>query len=95
MINEVLAQQGWQCPICKRVYSPFTPCCFTCGGEAKISTSTGITEASLDCWRNDPTLLMSNPPKLAWKCRYCGKEITEWSNSVMKITPMTSPSRAP
>lgn len=76
MDNFNFAQQGWQCPICKRVYSPFTPCCFTCGAEAKISTSTGIAEASLDCWENNPTLLASNPPKLVWKCRYCGKEIT-------------------
>lgn len=33
-------QQGWQCPICKRVYSPSTPCCFTCGGESITTTST-------------------------------------------------------
>lgn len=36
------AQQGWQCPICKRVYSPFTPSCFCCGNE-KIITTTTIT----------------------------------------------------
>lgn len=38
------AQQGWQCPICKRVYSPFTPCCFTCGAEGVTKTSTGSTD---------------------------------------------------
>lgn len=32
-------QQGWQCPICKRVYSPFTPSCFACGGEEMTTTS--------------------------------------------------------
>lgn len=32
--------QGWQCPICGRVYSPFTPMCYYCGGEQKIETST-------------------------------------------------------
>lgn len=36
------AQQGWQCPICKRVYSPFTPSCFYCGNE-KTVTTTGVT----------------------------------------------------
>ena len=33
------AQQGWQCPICKRVYSPYTPSCFYCGNE-QITTTT-------------------------------------------------------
>lgn len=92
--NFNFAQQGWQCPICKRVYSPFTPCCYYCGGESKtwIGTSTSgdaypvdnpssytVTiphEPNLDCWDNNPTLLTSYPPKLLWKCRYCGKEIT-------------------
>ena len=40
-MNDFLAQQGWQCPICKRVYSPFTPCCFNCGAEGITKTSTG------------------------------------------------------
>lgn len=34
--------QGWQCPICKRVYAPFIPCCYHCGNE-KIITTTTIT----------------------------------------------------
>lgn len=39
---EGFAQQGWQCPICKRVYSPFTPMCWYCGnGEQITVTSTG------------------------------------------------------
>lgn len=52
------AQQGWQCPICKRVYSPSTLCCFYCGAESKVTTSTSaridwlkpedITSADLD-----------------------------------------------
>lgn len=39
--NETFAQQGWQCPICKRVYSPLTMMCYYCGGEAVTRTSTG------------------------------------------------------
>ncbi len=45
MDNYNLAQQGWQCPICKRVYSPFTMMCYYCGGDTAISkdpSSTGI-----------------------------------------------------
>ena len=36
-------QQGWQCPICKRVYSPNTMMCFYCGGECKTGISTDGT----------------------------------------------------
>ncbi len=35
-----LVQQGWQCPICKRVYSPTTFMCFYCGGESKTFATT-------------------------------------------------------
>lgn len=41
-MNDFAVQQGWQCPLCKRVYSPFTPCCFYCGEEGMTKTSTGI-----------------------------------------------------
>ena len=41
-MNEFIVQQGWQCPICKRVYSPFTPCCFNCGGDTVTTTGTGV-----------------------------------------------------
>lgn len=38
-MNDFIAQQGWQCPLCKRVYSPDTPCCWYCGGESTTTTS--------------------------------------------------------
>ena len=45
MINEFLmAPQGWQCPICKRIYSPMTLMCYYCGGEQKSITYTTSTE---------------------------------------------------
>jgi len=44
MINENFVQQGWQCPVCKRVYSPFTSCCFYCGSEGMTKTSTDWIE---------------------------------------------------
>lgn len=34
-------QQGWQCPICKRVYSPTTIMCLYCG-DTKYNTTTDI-----------------------------------------------------
>ena len=41
MYDYSFAPQGWQCPICKRVYSPMTPCCFSCGGERTTFATTG------------------------------------------------------
>ena len=41
MFNENFVQQGWQCPICNRVYSPATPMCYYCGDNSVIVTSTG------------------------------------------------------
>lgn len=34
------ALQGWQCPVCKRVYSPFTHMCYYCGGVDSQTTTT-------------------------------------------------------
>ena len=40
MINENIGvQQGWQCPICGRVYSPMTFMCYYCGGEQRVYTT--------------------------------------------------------
>lgn len=33
------APQGWQCPICKRVYSPTTPMCYSCGNFRETITT--------------------------------------------------------
>ena len=38
--TQVLAQQGWQCPVCKRVLAPFVPEC-PCGGQG-LKTYTTI-----------------------------------------------------
>lgn len=32
--------QGWQCPICRRVYSPTTPMCWYCGNESTSVSNT-------------------------------------------------------
>ena len=37
----VWVQQGWQCPICGRVYSPTTTMCQYCFNEEKTNFSTG------------------------------------------------------
>lgn len=49
MYNEpTFAQQGWQCPICKRVYSPMTFMCYYCGGESVTFTGTGSIPMPVD-----------------------------------------------
>lgn len=43
--NPPFVQQGWQCPICKRVYSPITPMCWYCGNNVtKTSNDTSVVE---------------------------------------------------
>ena len=45
------AQQGWQCPVCHRVYSPTTPMCYYCGNyETTTSTSMTIGNADIDIY---------------------------------------------
>lgn len=46
--NGIFAQQGWQCPICKRVYSPFTQMCFYCGGKEASTINKPPTIARMD-----------------------------------------------
>ena len=41
--NVPLVQQGWQCPICKRVYSPTTSMCYYCSGETTTTTTNNFS----------------------------------------------------
>lgn len=39
------AQQGWQCPLCKRVYNPTIPECLYCNNnETTLTTATENTD---------------------------------------------------
>lgn len=49
-MNDFIAKQGWQCPICKRVYAPFVPCCSYCGAEGM-----GMTKTSTDWVKHEST----------------------------------------
>ena len=41
--------QGWQCPVCKRVYSPDFPFCTACGNtETYTTTNTQVGSTPLD-----------------------------------------------
>ena len=50
----MFAPQGWQCPVCKRVYSPDTTMCLFCGNTDTITT-TGT------CWIGDTPETMKQP----------------------------------
>lgn len=34
--------QGWQCPVCKRVYAPDFPFCTVCGGNVTITATSEL-----------------------------------------------------
>ena len=45
---EPFARQGWQCPICKRVYSPDTQWCYFCGGKSTNTVTSGTYRVGVD-----------------------------------------------
>ena len=73
--NQFFAQQGWQCPICKRVYSPTTSMCYYCGNTETVTTTTVTVNPQEGWWLRLPVVLTSYPPKYKWQCQRCGHEI--------------------
>jgi hypothetical protein len=57
--------QGWQCPVCRAVYSPTVPSCFSCKPK-KYSAGTGIPF--------DPDIFKTYEGSNAeiWQCDLCG-----------------------
>jgi len=50
--NYQWVQQGWQCPVCQRVYSPSTMMCLMCPPKTEVATTsttyTPFTQVDLD-----------------------------------------------
>lgn len=50
------AMQGWQCPICKRVYSPFTHMCMYCSnkevGTISLPNTRGLPQEQNNEFKN-------------------------------------------
>lgn len=44
-------QQGWQCPICGRVYSPTTLMCISC--PPKTTTAAGTAQTETQIYKKD------------------------------------------
>ena len=59
--------QGWQCPICKRVYSPTTFMCYYRGGNIKpnviTNIGTGTGDVKID-WTKQTTITGTNVPEV-------------------------------
>ena len=56
--NQEFVRQGWQCPICKRVYAPQTHMCFSCPEKTETKKfGDGETEKTPD----KPTILYCVP----------------------------------
>lgn len=43
--------QGWQCPVCKRVYAPGWPFCTSCGGQEVTVTNVTVKDGDEDFWK--------------------------------------------
>lgn len=42
MLYQLQAQQGWQCPVCKKIYAPFIQECLHCNNvETELKTTDG------------------------------------------------------
>ena len=54
--------QGWQCPVCKRVYSPSYPWCNFCGNEKTETVTYYKTDAGyvppVDQWGSTKTAIV-------------------------------------
>lgn len=54
------APQGWQCPICKRVYSPTTPMCYYCGNRTAVLRTNVVAEL-IDGWHHETITKAEKP----------------------------------
>lgn len=68
--------QGWECPKCKRVYSPTTSMCAHCPQHTQGITSSGTTSTAN--FHNFEGLGTS------CKCKICGKEA--WEHPTITLT---------
>ena len=81
---ENMPPQGWQCPVCKRVYSPTTIMCFYCGGETTTTVSSSGTGTSgyVDVKKECETCGYSNFDLRYGplpNCEYYGKECKNYN----------------
>lgn len=68
-VEMVGAQQGWQCPVCKRVYAPFVSECPYCGkyDNDVRSNGTGTSQPIID-WSRHMTYTGHESPEITLNC---------------------------
>jgi hypothetical protein len=79
MVQTTFIPQGWECPKCKRVYSPTTSMCSHCPQHIQGVTTTGTSITFTHSFSsNTPN------PKAKTKCSVCGKE--KWEHPEFTYT---------
>ena len=77
MSNFDFVPQGWECPKCKRVYSPQTMMCIACPQYTKSETTTN-TPIGVGGFGTTSTAMLHNFQEgegiSKTKCKICGKE---------------------
>lgn len=77
MSNFDFVPQGWECPKCKRVYSPQTMMCIACPQYTKSETTTN-TPIGVGGFGTTSTAMLHNFQEgegaSNTKCKICGRE---------------------
>lgn len=60
--NGIFGQQGWICPKCGRVYSPYTQMCPYCGGNNTLTNLDVCKQINEYTSKGDSTCDRSNTP---------------------------------
>jgi hypothetical protein len=70
MSNNLLIQQGWECPKCGSVYSPITTKCVVCPQVVNITSGTSSSNTTFICTQFLGEGLTSTTSP---RCMKCGK----------------------
>ena len=75
MIQTIFIPQGWECPKCKRVYSPTTSMCSHCPQSNTSVTTTGTTATFVSGTTFSAHNFESDKKSSSkTKCKICGLE---------------------
>ena len=74
MSNNKLIQQGWECPKCGGVYSPYTNKCTVCPQSITSGTTTGVGGLGTTTTFLCTEFVKDTVDSSATKCMRCGKE---------------------
>ena len=79
MFQTTYVPQGWECPKCKRVYSPTTSMCSHCP-----QNTTSVTTSGTSLTFTHSFLSNTPSPTAKTKCHLCGKE--KWEHPEISYT---------